>query len=127
MLLGFLLVPNTVIRSADIIQTLSWDTLDAWRPRDKSTRMYKILNDDTAPNIRNSFVRRNVDQTDYHLRNSATDLTLPEPKREFLKQVLNIAAQCFGTNSQMRQNKRNRYIHLINVSKRNWVMSYHMC
>ena len=36
-------------------------------------------------NLRNSFVRRNVDQTDYHLRNSATDVTLPKPKREFLK------------------------------------------
>ena len=47
--------------------------------------MPKILNDDTAPNLKNSFVRRNVDQTDYHLRNSATDLTLPKPKREFLK------------------------------------------
>ena len=35
--------------------------------------------------LRNSFVRTNVDQTDYHLRNSATDLTLPKPKREFLK------------------------------------------
>ena len=35
--------------------------------------------------LRNSFVKRNVDQTDYHLRNSATDLTLPKPKREFLK------------------------------------------
>ena len=73
------------IRSADIIQTLSWDILDARRLRAKSTLMYKILNDDTAPNLRNSFVRRNVDQTDYHLRNSATDLTLPKPKREFLK------------------------------------------
>ena len=48
-------------------------------------KMYKILNDDTAPNLRNSFVRRNVEQTNYHLRNSATDLTLPKPKREFLK------------------------------------------
>ena len=47
--------------------------------------MYKILNDDTAPNLRNSFVRKNADQTDYHLRNSATDLTLPKSKREFLK------------------------------------------
>ena len=76
---------NYDIRSADIIQTLSWDTLDARRLCAKSTLMYKILNDDTAPNLRNSFVRRNVDQTDYHLRNSATDLTLPKPKREFLK------------------------------------------
>ena len=47
-----------------------------------------------------------VDQTDYHLRNSATDLRLPKPKREFLKikEVLNIAAHSFGTNSQMKQN-----------------------
>ena len=50
-----------------IIQTLSWDTLDARRLRAKSTLIYKILNDDTAPNL------------------SATDLTLPKPKREFLK------------------------------------------
>ena len=32
--------------------------------------MYKIVNDDTVPNLGNSFVRRNADQTDYHLRNS---------------------------------------------------------
>ena len=76
---------NYDIHSADIIQILSWDTLDARRPRAKSTLLYKILNDDSAPNLRNSFVRRNVDQTDYLLRNSATDLTLPKPKREFLK------------------------------------------
>jgi len=77
--LGFLLVPD--IRSPDIIQALSWDTLDARRLRAKSTLMYKILNDDTAPNLRNSFVRRNIDQTDYHLRESATDLKLPKLKR----------------------------------------------
>ena len=53
--------------------------------RIRSTLMYKILNGDTAPNHRSPFVRRNVDQTDYHLRNSATDLTLLKPKREFLK------------------------------------------
>ena len=76
---------NYDIRSVDIIQALSWDTLDERRLRAKSSLMYKILNDDTAPNLRNSFVRRNVEQTNYHLRNSATDLTLPKPKREFLK------------------------------------------
>ena len=92
---------NCDIRSADIIQTLSWAPLDARRLRAKSTLIYEILNDGTAPNLRKSFVRRNVDQTDYHLRNGATDLTLPKPKREFLNRVLNIAAQCFGTNSQM--------------------------
>ena len=66
-----------------------------------STLRNKILNNDTARNLSKSFVRRNVDQTDYHLRNIATDLTLPKQKREFLKEVLHIAAQCFGTNSQI--------------------------
>ena len=32
----------------------------------------KILNDHTAPALRNSFVRRNVDQVNYRLRNRAT-------------------------------------------------------
>ena len=40
---------NYDIRSADIIQTLSWDTLDARQLRAKSTLMHKILNDDTGP------------------------------------------------------------------------------
>ena len=43
------------------------------------------LNSDLAPSLRNSFVSRNADLTNYHLRNSATDLTLPQPKRGFLK------------------------------------------
>ncbi len=46
---------------------------------------YSILNDHTAPGLRGSFVRREIDQTNYHLRNTATDLTIPQPKREFLK------------------------------------------
>jgi len=33
-----------------------------------------------------------VDQTDYHLRNSVTYLTLPKPKREFLKRSFKYSA-----------------------------------
>ena len=73
------------IRSADLIEALSWDPLDKRRLRAKSILMYKILNDDPAANLRNSFVRRNTNQTNYHLRNSVTDLTLTKPKSESLK------------------------------------------
>ena len=89
---------NYDIRSADIIQTLSWNTVDARQLRAKSTLMCKIQNDDPAHNLRNSFVRRNVNQTNYLLRNSAIDLTLPKPKREFLKRSFKYS------NSQMKQN-----------------------
>ena len=74
------------IRSADLIDSHSWQTPNDRRRCAKSILMYKIiLNDRNARGLRNSFVRRNVDQTNYHLRNTATDLTLPKPKREFLK------------------------------------------
>ena len=110
---------NYDIRSADIIQTLSWDTLDARRLRAKSTLIYEILNDDTAPNLRNSFVRRNVD----HLRNSATDLTLPKPKREFLKRSFKYSGAVLW-NQLPNEAKLAQSIYVL---KRNWVMSCHMC
>jgi hypothetical protein len=57
-------------------------------------------------------VRREIDQTNYHLRNTATDLTIPKPKREFLEKSLNIAALCSGINSKTKQNWPSRFIHL---------------
>ena len=79
------------IRSADLIEALSWDTLDKRRPRAKSILMHKILNDDPTTNLRNSFVRRNTNQTNYHLQNSVTDLTLNQTEeRVSKKKVLHI-------------------------------------
>ena len=72
-------------RPSDFESTRTITPFDARRFRAKSTLMHKILNDDTASNLRNSFVGGNADQTDYHRRNSATDLKLLKPKREFLK------------------------------------------
>ena len=76
---------NYDTHSVDLFNTLSWDTLENRRTGAKSVLMYKTLNDHTAPGLRGSFVRREIDQTNYHLRNTATDLSLPKPKREFLK------------------------------------------
>ena len=47
--------------------------------------MYKILNDHTAPILKDLFRKKNVSQNTYSLRNSETDLTLTKPKTEFLK------------------------------------------
>ncbi|CAH3197120.1 unnamed protein product, partial [Porites evermanni] len=44
------------IRSADLIDSLSWQTLDDRRRCAKSMLMYKILNDRTTPSLRTSFV-----------------------------------------------------------------------
>lgn len=73
------------VRSADVLEALSWEILNVRRSKAKSILMYKILNDHTAPSLKKLFIRRNEKQHFYNLRNSDTDLSLPKPKREFLK------------------------------------------
>ena len=50
--------------------------------------MYKILNDHSAPNLKQLFNKRNEAQTSYNLRNNQTDTILPNPKTEYLKRTL---------------------------------------
>jgi hypothetical protein len=38
--------------------------------------MYKVLNDNAAPGLKESFYKRKVTQNTYNLRNSENDLTL---------------------------------------------------
>ena len=76
---------NYDISSDDLHSNFSRDTLETRRSGAKSVLMYKILNDNTAPELWGSFVRREIDQTNYHLRSTETDLTLPRLNREYLK------------------------------------------
>ena len=46
------------VRSADVLDTLGWETLDARRLPNKSILMYKILNDHTAPNLKDLFRKK---------------------------------------------------------------------
>ena len=73
------------IRSADVLDNLSWETLDVKRFYSKSTLMHKIPNDHTAPRLKEFFSKRSIFQNTHNLRNNDTDLALPKPKREFLK------------------------------------------
>ena len=51
----------------------------------KAALLYKILNNFTAPNLKELLMRRISLQTNYDLRKSHTDLVLLKPRREFLK------------------------------------------
>ena len=73
------------IKSVDVLHTLSCETLDLRRSYSKSAFIYKILNNYTAPGLKEYFRESIVSQSTYHLRNSETDLTLPKPRTEFLK------------------------------------------
>ena len=76
---------NYETNSADILESLGWETLEKRRLRNKSVLMYRILNNRTAPDLKDLFTRNNELQANYDLRSRCTDLALPNPKREFLK------------------------------------------
>ena len=75
-------------RSTDVLESLGWETLEKRRLRNKAVLMYKIFNDHSAPNLKQLFNKRNEAQTSYNLRNNQTDITLPNPKTEYLKRTL---------------------------------------
>ena len=70
-------------RSTDVLESLGWETLEKRRLRNKAVLMYKILNDHSAPILKQLFNKRNEAQISYNLRNNQTDITLPNPKTEY--------------------------------------------
>ena len=51
----------------------------------KAVFIYKILNDHAVPSLKESFYKRNVTQKRYNLKNSEYDLTVPNPRTEYLR------------------------------------------
>jgi hypothetical protein len=72
--------------------------------------MYKILNDYTAPNLKES-LQSSLTQANYNLRNSYTDLALPKPRRKFLKKSFKYSGAKLW-NSVSREAKEAQSIHI---------------
>ena len=78
--------------SADVLESLQWTTLDVRRDRLKSVLLYKILNEQSAPSLRQAFVKNKDLNRDYDLRSNDNDLALPKPKTNFLKRSFRYSA-----------------------------------
>ena len=51
----------------------------------KVVLMYKILNNHSAPDLKDKFNRRETNLNDYNLRNASVNLPVPKPNSEYLK------------------------------------------
>jgi hypothetical protein len=71
--------------SSELLERLNWKNLENRFRFNKVVLVYNILNNGTAPCLREFFSARSNNDNDYHLRNYDTDLSLPKPKKEFLK------------------------------------------
>ena len=78
--------------SADVLESLQWTTLDVRCDRLKSVLLYKILNEQSAPSLRQAFVKNKDLNRDYDLRSNDNDLALPKPKTNFLKRSFRYSA-----------------------------------
>ena len=80
------------VNSANVLEDLQWPTLDVRRHRHrlKSVLMYKILNEQSAPSLREKFIKIKDLSREYNLRSNDTDLALPKPKQTILNEVLSI-------------------------------------
>ncbi len=68
-----------------VLEDLQWSTLDVRRHRLKSVLMYKILNEQSAPSLREKFIKIKDLNREHNLRSNDTDLALPKPKMNYLK------------------------------------------
>ena len=86
------------IRSADVLETLSLENLNARRLYIKSVFMYRIFNNYTAPTPKESFHKLCEYQKTYNIRNTNTDLPLPQPKKAFFKKSFRYSGALFWNN-----------------------------
>ena len=95
------------IRTADVFETLAWETLEKRRDYLKSIFMYKILNNLAAPNLNRMFYKMSNCPISYNLRNSDTDLVLPQPKTEFKKRSFSYNGASLWNNLSVEAKKTN--------------------
>ena len=85
------------ISSSELLERLRWKHLETQHRSNKAVLVDNILNNGTAPCLRESFSLRSVNENEYNLRNYYTDLSILRPKKEALKRSLNIEERCYGT------------------------------
>jgi hypothetical protein len=64
----------------------------------KSIFIYKILNNETAPNLKEIFLKISDYPIIHQLRNSQTDLVLPFPKSQFKKKTFSYSGATLWNN-----------------------------
>ena len=77
---------NYDVRSTDLLHAMSWKNLNDRHKMNKSVLMFKILNNHSAPNLKDKFITRDINLgTNYNHRNADINLSVPKPRTEYLK------------------------------------------
>jgi hypothetical protein len=92
------------IPSADVLETLGWEALEVRRKRNKAILMYRILNNQGASSLKESFTRISALEINYDLEIRVLIWFSHIPKENSSKLALNLAGRNFGIASLCKQN-----------------------
>ena len=73
------------VKSSDLLHAMSWKNLKDRLKLNKLVLIYKILNNHSAPGLKDKFTIREANLNNYSLRNAHTNLSVPKPTTEYLK------------------------------------------
>ena len=76
---------NYDVRSTDLLHAMSWKNLNDRHKMNKSVLMFKLLNNHSAPNLKDKFITRDTNLSNYNLRNADINFSVPKPRIEYLK------------------------------------------
>ena len=80
---------NYDVRSTDLPPAMSWKNLNDRHKMNKSLLIFKILNNHSAPNLKDKFITRETNLSNYNLRIADVNFSV-------LNQILNISKKSFG-------------------------------
>ena len=103
------------VNSANVLEDLQWSTLDVRRHRLKGVLMCKILNRQSAPSLREKFIKIKDLNREYNLRSNDTDLALPKPKTNYLKRRFKYSGAMLWNSLPILRRKRHLRFTNINV------------
>ncbi len=78
---------NYDVWSTDLLHAMLWKNLNDRHKMNKSVLMFEILNNHSAPNLKDKFVTRDTNLSNYNLRNSSIKRPVvkhPHPRGGFL-------------------------------------------
>ena len=85
---------NYDVRSTDLLHAMSWKNLNDRHKMNQLVLMFKILNNHSAPNLKDKFITRDTKLNNYNPRNADINFSVPKPRTEYLKK--DIVGLCFG-------------------------------
>ena len=82
------------VRSSDLLHAMSGKNLNDKQKMNKSVLIYKILNNHSAPNLKDKLIRRDTNLNNYNLRSANTNLPVLylRPDTEYLKKSFGCCA-----------------------------------